>query len=389
MSKILSIHAENKFAIDLLWVRVGKVGGTESFARNLIDGMRMTARDFNAVLLVAEDNQETFCKYTQDSRFQLVCCPVQSKNVKKRLLWQNLHLYHFLIARGIYKCFVPIYSIPFVKSNRIQYYAVIHDLQAYHFPEYFSKGRVAWMKISWRNTVKNACTVIAISEYTRQDLISTFHAEASKIKRIHNPIVVQEIEKNSAEQRIKNTGVESGKYFFCVTSLLAHKNVQTLIQMMKKRDDSYPLLICGVGGPMHEKLETEIRNERLDNRVCLLPFVDDMTRDALYHGCRIFLFPSIFEGFGMPPVEALLAGKPVITTRCTSIPEATRGEAVYVENPYDADEWNGKIDEELLHPAWDATKERTISPGHNPYSLKKIAEQYLDVIVGGEDADRD
>ena len=369
------------FAIDLLWVRVGKVGGTESFIRNLMDGMCLTKKKFRAVLLAAEDNQNTFLKYLKDERFSLVCCPVCSNNIKKRLFWQNFKMSHFLKQRGISKCFVPIYSIPLLGSKYIKYYAVIHDLQAYHFPEYFSNARNKWMCFEWKNTIKKAYKVIAISQYTKQDIIDIFHVPSSRIEMIYNPIAIQKTSNVDSARLIKKIGVEPEQYFFCVTSLLPHKNLKTLLQVMKERKDLYKLLICGVGGPMKKMIENDIQQSGLRDRVIIAPFVDDFTRDALYQNCRIFLFPSVFEGFGMPPVEAMLAGRPVITTKCTSIQEVTHGEASYVENPYDATEWNRLIDQELLNSTRQSVNTYTIAPGKNPYSTKNIAEQYLDLLL--------
>ena len=71
----------------------------------------------------------------------------------------------------------------------------------------------------------------------------------------------------------------------------------------------------------------------------LTGFVSNEERNALYQNCHAFLFPSVFEGFGMPPVEAMLFQTPVITTRCASIPEVTQGKAVYVDDPCDVDQW--------------------------------------------------
>ena len=374
------MQKENVFAIDLLWLRVGKVGGSESFIRNLMDGMRESSQSFHAVLLVSEDNQESFRHYGNDERFELECCPVCSANLKQRMYWQNFHMGRFLRKRKISKCLEPVYSTPFLGTAHIKFYTVIHDLQAHHFPEYFSKARYLWMHLSWKNTLRKAWRVIAISEYDREDILSVFRVDPAKLVRIYNPVVVRQEKLQNSEALVRACGAEPGRYFFCVTSLLAHKNVETLIRIMKQRRDSYQLLICGVGGPMEEQLEENIRKECLEKRIILLPFVSDETRDALYRNCRIFLFPSVFEGFGMPPVEALLAGKTVITTRCTSIPEVTRGEAEYVDNPYDESEWNQRIDEELAHLEFGPTSRHTISSGHNPYSLKETAEQYLSLL---------
>ena len=83
----------------------------------------------------------------------------------------------------------------------------------------------------------------------------------------------------------------------------------------------------------------QIARQGLEQEVTLTGFVDSAERNALYQHCRAFLFPSVFEGFGMPPIEAMLFGTVVITTDRTCIPEVTQGKANYVKDPYDVQEW--------------------------------------------------
>ena len=103
------------------------------------------------------------------------------------------------------------------------------------------------------------------------------------------------------------------------------------------------LLISGVNGNAAEELKKQIRDMNLQDAVILTGFVSNEERNALYQNCHTFLFPSVFEGFGMPPIEAMLFHTRVITTRCASIPEVTQGKAVYVDDPYDVDEWIDKL----------------------------------------------
>lgn len=123
----------NRFAIDLLWVRVGGVGGSESYIRNLLDGMSETDMAFSAMLLVSEDNAYSFKHYEKDARFQLAVCPVRSKSVWQRIAWQNLHQGGFIRKKGLKKCFEPVYCMPLVGNRGIDYYTVIHDIQARHY----------------------------------------------------------------------------------------------------------------------------------------------------------------------------------------------------------------------------------------------------------------
>ncbi|MCR4636571.1 MAG: glycosyltransferase family 4 protein [Butyrivibrio sp.] len=365
------------FAVDLLWVRVGKNGGTESFIRCILDGMHDIDIDFKVVLLVSRDNKNSFLHYNKDKRFTIYECPVYSSNIKGRVIWQNLHLRDTLMDIGITKCFEPVYSMPMVKTRGIEFYTVIHDLQAKHFPKYFSKTRCVWMDFSWRNTVNKSKKVVAISEYVKKDIIKHYKVESNKIVMIHNPISISYVDKERAIELVKEFGLEEDKFFFCVSSLLPHKNLQVLINMMRLRKDDIKLAIVGVGGPLEEEFRKQILEFGLESKICILPYVSEDIKNALYETCKLFLFPSTFEGFGMPPVEALLFDKTVITTRCASIPEVTKNTAVYVDNPRDENEWNDKIDRIDIYE----NMNKTISSSYNPYDKKKVVMQYIEMIM--------
>lgn len=375
-------NSEASWAIDLLWLRLGKVGGSESFIRNLISGFQELDTEYKVFLIVARDNYSSFEKYTRDKRFEIIRCQVDSNNIKERIFFQNFKLSKLLLKNGIYKCLEPIYSIPFLGTNRVEYYTVIHDLQALHFPKYFSNIKLQYLRFSWKHAIKKSKKVVTISNYTKNDLINRLGAKADKIEMIYNPVVVHDVDESKSIHIVNKYGVEPNKYFFCVTSMMPHKNINVLLDIMKTRHDDYKLLICGVGGSLQELFKNQLRGDHLNEKVVVAPYVDDEIRDAFYQNCRLFLFPSVFEGFGMPPVEALLKEKRVITTKCTSIPEVTFGEADYVDDPQSVSEWNEKIDKVLNEKEIQTFDERKISIASNPFNKKDIAFKYLNMILG-------
>ncbi len=364
-----------KCAIDLLWVRPKQVGGIESVIRNLLDGFSLLEDDFEFWLLVSKDNEESFRIYAKDPRFHLEICDIVSANVGKRIIWQNLHLGRKIKSLGLNKCFEPYYCKPVMGTHGIDFTTIIHDLQAIHYPEYFSKGKVAWMKFSWRNAVRSSKTVVAISEYVREDILKHYKTNPNKIVTIYDPITVDLNDVMDVEEIEEKYGIERGEFFFTVSSLLPHKNITTLLDVMKRIKDENidlpkQLIVSGVGGKSREPLTEKIKEFGLEDNIQLTPFIENNERNALYKHCKAFLFPSVFEGFGMPPIEAMMFGTPVVTTRKTSIEEVTLGKADYVNDPYDVNEWVDRIKECSLDDAID----------FDVYEIKRIAKQYLDLI---------
>lgn len=364
-----------KFAIDLLWVRHNKVGGTESYVRNLLKGFMQVEENFLIFLILSQDNQDSFIEYLNDSRFQKIICNINSAAVAKRIIWENLNLCKILKKNNIDICFEPVYSKPVICSKGIKFITTIHDLQALHYPEYQSKIRVAWLKINWFNSVKTSSQVIAISDFVRGDIVKQY-GNSQKVITIHNPILIDKSEVVSFNEIAKLYNIKEKDFYYTVSSLLPHKNLKTLIQVMKVIKDKNinlpnKLLISGIGGKDKDDLmQLVVENELTDN-ILLTGFVDNKIRNTLYKNCKAFLFPSIFEGFGMPPVEVMAFGGDVITTKETSLYEVTQGKACYIENPYDVDEWISlMINYNKSNDDFDLSK----------YDIKYIAKKYFDCI---------
>lgn len=366
----------SKIAIDLTWVRHGKMGGTESSILNLLHGLKeICCADVELYLIVARDNARLFQSFENTNNFYVLVADTCCSNQKKRVFWQNTGLCSLLRRNGIDNCLEPTYSMPFTNIGDIKFYTVIHDLQAIHYSEYFSAARVMWMKYSWKNAIKKSYRVIAISDYVKDDIIAKYHADPSKIKRIYDAVDI-DVNACANVSVLQKYGVKHKQFYYTVSSLLPHKNLSVLIHALKRLKDAnssgfLPLLVSGVGGGQEEELCDLVKRCGLDGMVRLTGFVGNDVRNLLYRECKVFLFPSIFEGFGMPPVEAMAFGTPVVTTEETSIPEVTEHLCETVQNATDPEEWKQKILSAKVMPGSENVIRR--------YAPPRIAQEYLDM----------
>ncbi len=368
----------SKIAIDLLWLRPNKVGGTEQYVRNLLDSFEKLDRDFEFVLLTSIDNSDTFRHYTRDRRFSLLVANITNENISKRIIWQNLFQNRLLRKNDIRYCFTPVYCKPWL-SGGIEYVITIHDLQAWHYPQYHPIHEVVYSRLCWYCDAITTNKIIATTEWVKKDLLQKLRLPEKKIDVINIAINIEadDEEQFSVVQEKYNL---RGKYLYTVSQLIPHKNLETLLWVMEKivtqnYDLPHTLVITGISGNASEQIKNIIRCRNLEQNIILTGYIDNATKIALYKNCEMFLYSSIFEGFGMPPVEAMILGKTVITTKCTSLPEVTQGKAEYVEDPQNIDEWIKKIKEST-----GKENEKVKLFDASLYSGERLAIKYLDIF---------
>lgn len=337
-------------AIYLGWIRHNKCGGVESFTRNLLDGFSKIENDNKYLLICSTDNAESFKLYERDDRFTVVDAGFETARLKDTILFENFRLDKLVTSYKANVCFVPCYRIPML-WKRNKYVAVIHDLQAYHFPENFNPGRRLWLQKGALRSAHSSDKIIAISEFVRKDIIEKLKCNAQKVVAIHNPILP-----NLDQEAFLITGrevrVDKHSYLYTISALAKNKNLITLLKLIKLIKDEQPegvstkLVISGIGFNQKDAdnidkktLVEYIEQNNLKEDIIFTGFVSNERRNSLISNSQFFLFPSIFEGFGMPVVEAMELGARVITTNCTSIPEVSEHKALYVENPFNEREW--------------------------------------------------
>ena len=366
-----------RFALDLTWVRHMIVGGTESFVNNLIFGFLNLNENYDMALIVARNNEQLFIPYTSDKRITCLVAPVDSDSVWKRIIWQNLHLSSFLKKRGFEICVEPVYAKPILCSNKIKWVTVIHDLEALHFPQYHSLITNFWLRLSWYNTVKTSAFVICISDFVRNDIIKRYNIEETKIRTIYDPIRLDVSCQSDFLELSLKYGISEKNYYYTVSKLNPHKNLSTLVKVFgeikKRKTENIPckLLISGVDGGMIDELNQIAKQYDLKRELVLTGFVKDEVRNGLYTHAKAFLFPSVFEGFGMPLIEAISCGTPVVTTNCACIPEITQNYATYVDNPYSIDEWINAMGE---------SAEKSVIFDLSCYNPVNIAHKYMEIL---------
>lgn len=220
--------------------------------------------------------------------------------------------------------------IPFQKKTK--YFLTIHDLSFAQFPFFYSfKQRIWHYLVNYQKLIQEAQKIITVSEYTKNHLLSYLKVPKEKVE-----VVYPVIKNFSLDQKTTKTYLEKYKlttpYIFYLGSLEPRKNFLATLQafsLAKKFLPSQTKLV--LAGPLHQK------NKISQSDVVYLGQVSHEEKISLLSQAKIFLFPSLFEGFGFPPLEAQSLGVPVIASNTTSLPEILGESALYV-NPWNVSE---------------------------------------------------
>jgi glycosyltransferase involved in cell wall biosynthesis len=212
----------------------------------------------------------------------------------------------------------------------------VHDFSFLHYPEHFVPKLVQYLNQVVPRSVNRADLVLADSEATRADLITHLGTPPDKVKVLYggvDPRFRPEPEPGENERLRARYGIGDRPYVLSVGTLQPRKNYARLIQAFAQLADLH-LLIAGGRGWLYQDILAEV--EKHGDRVRILGFVDDADLPALYRNAVLFAFPSLYEGFGFPVLEAMACGVPVVTSSVSSLPEVA-GDAALLVDPLDVD----------------------------------------------------
>jgi glycosyltransferase involved in cell wall biosynthesis len=267
---------------------------------------------------------------------------------------------------------------------------VIHDLQYRHFPEFFSRRKRVWLRTAHANTLRRSDRVVAISEFVAADITASYGDRwRSKLTVIPDPVSWSRFETATTAALSPSIRriVANRPFVLSVAANYPHKNLDRLVEAMAilRKAPRFRDVALVLAGQLAQGL-VGTRNGRpeLPSNEWVVPtgYVSDAALGALYRRATAFVLPSLFEGFGMPAVEALGLGLPVVASRTTAIPEATRGLARLLDDPTDAQQMAHVIGEVLGEPERWAPSTSDVASLRQAYDPSRVADRYLEALLG-------
>jgi glycosyltransferase involved in cell wall biosynthesis len=256
-------------------------------------------------------------------------------------LWTHGRLSWEMTRRPPDVLFVPAHVLPLVHPSRSV--VTVHDLGYVRFPETHTRRQRAYLDISTRWSARYASHLIADSVATQRDLVAEYGVPRAKITVAYPGVdqslhaVFDSIQIDSVKLRYGITG----QYFLYLGTLQPRKNLSRIIlayaQLLASTRQATPaLVLAGKQGWLHEELFRLVDRLGLGDNVCFPGYVAEDDKAALLSGATAFVFPSLYEGFGLPVLEAQACGCPVVTSTSSSLPEVAGTGAVLVD-PTDTD----------------------------------------------------
>ncbi len=300
----------------------------------------------NALLEIDRDNEYLLCAH-RPFHFE-----AEGGNAEKiegncfsGLLWQNTVLPRVLAREGVGLLHSPLFTLPHISGS--PGIITVFDLTPLIFPEFHTaKVRLSFLPL--RNSVRKAGKIIAISEQTKRDLVSRLGAEEDKISVIYPaPAAVFKPAGPEEKRRVKKIYAGGKDYILHVGTLEPRKNIEFLIDVFREMlitgaDRGVNLLLVGARGWRCSGIFEKIREYGIGDRVFWSGYAEYRDLPALYSGAEVFAYPSLYEGFGLPLVEAMACGAPAAASAASSIPEVL-GDAGLLIKGWNIREWASAI----------------------------------------------
>ncbi len=272
-------------------------------------------------------------------------------------------------------------------SSKTKHVLTIHDISFLHYPEFFSRRKNFWHRaLDLKRLTADCAAIIAVSENTRQDIIELLHVPEAKVKTIYSGLMPAVPLPGPEEERLFFRRHELKKRFILYLGTIEpRKNITGLIYAYNRfRDDNVnlvdlQLVLAGADGWKNRSIYHAWEDSPYRRDIKFVGYLSAREKELLYQRAEVFVYPSYYEGFGLPPLEAMARRLPVITSNVSSLPEVV-GAAALTINPYDINEIAKALELVITNPE---LKARLMAAGKEQaqkFSWEETAKQYLELF---------
>ncbi len=307
-------------------------GGDENYTRNVVRALGAVDHDNDYTLFLTPGLPQPMISNTERMR-RVTLYP---KNLQARILLSM----PVAVARERVDVLHAQYLAPLLCPSRLV--VTVHDISFEHYPEFFTPAAVTQLRALVPLTIRRAAKVLTVSEYSKRDIVRRYCVPPDKVVVAHGQAdpMFRPLHDQSALAEVR-TRYGTGEHFIlCVSNLQPRKNLKTLINAyvrLRQADRTrHKLVLVGRKAWLYDDTFAVARALGYADDLVFTGYVSDDDLVALYNAADLFVYPSIFEGFGAPPLEAMTCGTPVITSNTSSLPEVV-GDAALLVDPLDVE----------------------------------------------------
>ncbi|GHU53213.1 glycosyl transferase family 1 [Clostridia bacterium] len=221
---------------------------------------------------------------------------------------------------------------PFVKGKTI---ATVHDMAVHRFPETVRAKTKYMLFASLKKSFKRADMILTVSEFSKREILRFYDYPEEKIRVVYNGVDLRKYNPQIGGEKIDETKAKYGlpeEYILYLGTLEPRKNIERLIDAYARvKANVPPLVLAGGKGWLYKGIFEKVKSLNLEKNVIFTGYIDGTDKPALYAGAMFFVFPSLYEGFGLPPLEAMACGTPLLVSNAASMPEVCGDCAVYTD----------------------------------------------------------
>lgn len=310
--------------------------GTENYSYQLLKHLS---------LIDTENQYLIYTRKGQGTRDQGQKWPGNFKFVEIALprLWTQVGLALRTFIDRVDVLFVPAHTLPLIRRQGLRSVITVHDLGAEFLPAFHQLKQVLYLNLMTHYQLKTATKIIAVSKATKEDIQDRVGVSSEKIEVVYEGVdknVFKKLSIDIENHILHQYKLTKNKYFFFIGTIQPRKNLDRLIRAFAEflndggdKTASYELVLAGSKGWKSEGIYLLPKELGIEGRVRFIGRVTDEELNGLYGGAAALVYPSLFEGFGLPILEAFSAGCPVITSNLSSMPEIAGNAAVLVD-PY-------------------------------------------------------
>lgn len=327
--------------------------GTENYSYQLLKALARVDKTNKYLVFLRPGSKIKIEDWPENFSFQ---------EIKLVRFWTQIGLALKTFTEQMDLLFIPSHTLPIIRNSSLKTVITVHDLGAEFLPQMHQIKQRIYLNWITHQQLKTATKIIAVSEATKKDLIQKASIKKEKIKVIHegvNDFIAKPLPDDTVLNTLSKLKLSKKGYFLFVGTIQPRKNLARLIKAFALFREKYKVLsikgkgktntpiipntntislvLAGQKGWLSDQIYQLPKKLEIESKVRFLGRVDNQTLKALYQGCLALTFPSLFEGFGLPIVEAMVLKAPVITSNISSMPEVV-GDAAILLNPYNEKE---------------------------------------------------